>query len=90
MYNWCTLNQKVFKRLGFLVAKNECQACAKCQPGAIERVLKLVRLRLARFAEGPGVLFSGSVVKHSLILTIWRNSLHNAPFQPTVDEALMH
>ncbi|CAL8464583.1 g4118 [Coccomyxa elongata] len=60
MYNWCTLNQKVFKRLGFVVAKSECQACASCQPGAIERVLKLIRLRLSRFAEGPGLLLTGS------------------------------
>lgn len=63
MYNWCTLNQKVFKRLGFVVAKSECQACASCQPGAIERVLKLVRLRLSRFAEGPAFLLTNSVVK---------------------------
>ena len=62
MYNWCTLNQKVFKRLGFVVAKSECQACASCQPGAIERVLKLIRLRLSRFAEGPGLLLTGSAV----------------------------
>ncbi|KAK9904982.1 hypothetical protein WJX75_006963 [Coccomyxa subellipsoidea] len=61
MYNWCTLNQKVFKRLGFVVAKSECQACASCQPGAIERVLKLVRLRLSRFAEGPAFLLTNSV-----------------------------
>ncbi|EIE19144.1 DUF1042-domain-containing protein [Coccomyxa subellipsoidea C-169] len=60
MYNWCTLNQKVFKRLGFVVAKSECQACASCQPGAIERVLKLVRSRLSRFAEGPGCLLLDS------------------------------
>lgn len=60
MYNWCTLNRKVFKRLGFVVAKSECQACASCQPGAIERVLKLIRLRLSKFAEGPGLMLTGS------------------------------
>ncbi len=64
MYNWSTLNQKVFKRLGFVVAKSECQACASCQPGAIERVLKLVRSRLSRFAEGPGFLLLDSTVGH--------------------------
>lgn len=53
LYNWSTLNQRVFRRLGFVVAKIETEACASATPGAIERVLKLVRLRLSRFAEGP-------------------------------------
>ncbi|KAK9838150.1 hypothetical protein WJX81_004390 [Elliptochloris bilobata] len=50
-YNWSTLNQRVFRRLGFVVAKAECEAIALCEPGAIERVLKLVRARIAGYAE---------------------------------------
>ncbi len=53
LYNWSTLNQRVFRRLGFVVAKTECEACASAKPSAIERVLKLVMLRLSKFAEGP-------------------------------------
>lgn len=85
MYNWCTLNQKVFKRLGFVVAKSECQACADCQPGAIERVLKLIRLRLSRFAEGPGLLLTGSTV--CLIVFLF---LHVASFVHEVQRARTH
>lgn len=47
MYNWNTLNQKAFKRLGFVVARSECEAVCVCRPGAVERVLKLVKLQLA-------------------------------------------
>jgi hypothetical protein len=35
LYNWTTLNQKVFRRLGFLLAKGECEACARMEPGAV-------------------------------------------------------
>ena len=48
MYNWQTLNNKVFKKLGFVVAKNECEQAAKGAPGAIERILKLLKLKVAR------------------------------------------
>lgn len=44
-YNWNTLNQKVFKKLGFIIAKSEIEAVCNCEMGAVERVLKLVRVR---------------------------------------------
>lgn len=54
LYNWSTLNQKVFRRLGFVLRHPECEAVAACAPGAIERVLKLLRIRLAEFeAQHP-------------------------------------
>lgn len=31
MYNWNTMNQKVFKRLGFNVAKQDLEAVSNCQ-----------------------------------------------------------
>jgi hypothetical protein len=67
LYNWSTLNQRVFKRLGFVVAKAECEACAGARPGAIERVLKLVKYKLSRFAEGPksSTQVIGSLWHHS-------------------------
>lgn len=33
LYNWHTLNMRVFKRLGFTVAKPDCERIAKCEPG---------------------------------------------------------
>lgn len=50
-YNWSTLNQKVFKRMGFTLAREHYEAVANADPGAVERVLKLVRARMARFQE---------------------------------------
>ncbi len=46
LYNWDTLNQKVFRRLGFLISKAEIEATANCEAGAIERILKLLRTKL--------------------------------------------
>ena len=54
VYNWNTLNQRVFRKLGFSVAKPDCEAVTTAQPGAIERVLKLVRHKLARSSPGAG------------------------------------
>ncbi len=34
-----------------MVARAECEAVALCEPGAVERVLKLVRTRIAEHAE---------------------------------------
>mmetsp|Transcript_5909 Transcript_5909/g.10287 ORF Transcript_5909/g.10287 Transcript_5909/m.10287 type:complete len:248 (+) Transcript_5909:185-928(+) len=48
MYNWKTLNQKVFKRLGFTIPKADCEAVSNCLPGAVERTLKLVQMRLIK------------------------------------------
>lgn len=31
MYNWNTLNQKVFKRMGFTLSKQEFEAVCNCQ-----------------------------------------------------------
>ncbi|EFN53489.1 hypothetical protein CHLNCDRAFT_49012 [Chlorella variabilis] len=42
MYNWTTLNQKVFRRMGFALAREHCEAVANAEAGAVERVLKLL------------------------------------------------
>lgn len=52
MYNWNTLNARVFRKLGFTVSKPDCEEVTSAQPGAIERVLKLVRHKLARHLPG--------------------------------------
>ncbi|KAK9834720.1 hypothetical protein WJX74_008573 [Apatococcus lobatus] len=46
LYNWDTLNQKVFRKMGFLVSKAEIEATANCEAGAVERILKLLRMKL--------------------------------------------
>lgn len=51
LYNWNTLNQRVFKKLDFVLAKRECEAVAACDPGAVERVLKLVRIKVEAHTE---------------------------------------
>ena len=42
---------QVFRKLGFVVRHPECEAVASAQPGAVERVLKLLRLRLEEYGE---------------------------------------
>jgi hypothetical protein len=42
LYNWNTLNSKVFKKLGFQLNKKEIESIISCQPLVIEGVLKKV------------------------------------------------
>lgn len=51
MYNWNTMNAKVFHKLGFAVPKSLCEAAARAQPMAIEKVLKLLRFRFAELMQ---------------------------------------
>lgn len=39
LYNWGTLNQKVFKRLGYEVKRGDVESIVNCKPGVIEAVL---------------------------------------------------
>jgi hypothetical protein len=48
MYNWNTLNQKVFRRLNFQVSKPDLEDVVNAVPGAVERVLRSFMLRLAK------------------------------------------
>jgi len=49
MYNWNTLNLKLFKRLNFQMQKEELDALCNCQPQAVERTLKKVQMHMARY-----------------------------------------
>jgi len=49
MYNWNTLNTKVFKRLGFSLPRHEMESVANCTQGAVERVLKLIKVKMATY-----------------------------------------
>ncbi|KAI8475741.1 MAG: hypothetical protein J3K34DRAFT_517162 [Monoraphidium minutum] len=55
LYNWNTLNTKVFRKLGFQLPRDEQTQCANSVPGAIERVLKLLRAHIASCLERGGV-----------------------------------
>ena len=41
----------MFKKLDFVLAKSECESVVNCDPGAVERVLKLVRVKLEKYSE---------------------------------------
>ena len=45
---------QVFKRLGFVVVKQDCEACCNCKPGAVERVLKLIKVKIDKYREVHG------------------------------------
>ena len=53
------LSLQVFKRMGFALAREQFEAVANAEAGAIERVLKLVRTRMARFQEGGSTAGGG-------------------------------
>jgi len=55
-YNWKTLNQKVFKKMGFTVSAEETQRVCECSPGAIEQVLLTLRDRVNEILDGGGKL----------------------------------
>lgn len=45
------LLSQVFKRLGFVVPKPDVEAVCNCQGGSVERVLKLIKTRIAKYVE---------------------------------------
>lgn len=51
LYNWNTLNNKVLKKLGMQLTKQHMSDIANVAPGAIERALKLLKIRLAGCTE---------------------------------------
>ena len=48
------MNQKVFKRLGFTLPRESFEGAALAETGAIERVLKLLRTKLAEYQAKHG------------------------------------
>eukprot|EP01017_Pseudomicrothorax_dubius_P005680 TRINITY_DN11484_c0_g1_i3.p1 TRINITY_DN11484_c0_g1~~TRINITY_DN11484_c0_g1_i3.p1 ORF type:complete len:194 (-),score=39.89 TRINITY_DN11484_c0_g1_i3:253-834(-) len=46
--NWNLLNQKVFHRLGFELAPVDIEHVINCAPNAIERVLRVVKIKIDR------------------------------------------
>ena len=51
-YNWTTLNQKVFKKMGLQISKEDITAIVMAEPEAIEWVLKVIKDRLVEIKSG--------------------------------------
>ena len=49
MYNWKTLNGKVFKKMGFQIQQEEMDALCNCAPQQVERTLKNLQQRMAKY-----------------------------------------
>ena len=46
-----TLNQKVFKKLGFQLQKEDMDGLCNCQTQAVERLLKTLQMKMAKCAR---------------------------------------
>jgi len=46
-YNWNTLNQKVFKKIGFTLSKKDIEDSVNCVPDTIERILKVLQTHVS-------------------------------------------
>ncbi|CDW76254.1 UNKNOWN [Stylonychia lemnae] len=44
---------RVFKKMGFLICKEDLDAIIKCETGIIERVLRMVQLQIASYLKSP-------------------------------------
>lgn len=51
MYNWNTLNQKVFKKMGMQVSRAEVEGVCNCSAGVVERVISTLRQQIAKIKE---------------------------------------
>ncbi len=52
LYNWDTLQDRAFRRLGRKLTASDCLGCATARPGAIERVLRLLQHLLLDGSQG--------------------------------------
>ena len=55
VYNWQTLNARALKKLGFQIPREDFMDVCNCRAGAIERVLKLCKFKMAEFQNKHGV-----------------------------------
>ncbi|CAD8056383.1 unnamed protein product [Paramecium sonneborni] len=50
-YNWNTLNTKVFRKMGFQITQKDIDAVISVVPEAIERILKVVQVKISMFLD---------------------------------------
>lgn len=62
-YNWKTLNQKVFKKMGFTIAAEEIKSVCDCGAGSIEQVLITVKHKVDEIVASGGKLPSQKIKK---------------------------
>lgn len=51
LYNWDTLNVRVLKKLNAALSRPDIEAISQCVPGAIEKFLHVLRLKIARYKQ---------------------------------------
>lgn len=51
VYNWNTLNTKVFKKFGFQVTPEDVEAIVSSEPGVIERVLFSMQAKMSLYRQ---------------------------------------
>eukprot|EP01038_Epipyxis_sp_PR26KG_P006085 gene6085-8387_t len=51
IYNHETLNQRVLKKLGFVIPRSTIEDICSCKPGAVEQVLHQLQYKMAKFRE---------------------------------------
>ena len=49
LYNWDTLNARVLRKLDAALPRADVEAVCQCAPGAVERVLNTLQLKMARY-----------------------------------------
>jgi hypothetical protein len=64
LLNWNTLNQKIFRKLGFGLNPKDMEECANMTPGAVEKILK--KIRDALFNSNSGTVSSSVRGKESV------------------------
>ena len=65
VYNWQTLNTRALKKLGFQIPREDYVDVCNCRAGAIERVLKLCKVKMADFQAKHGVAGKGTAAAAS-------------------------
>ena len=50
-YNWRTINQKVFRKIGFQISEQDVNDIVTCKRGACERVLKLCKINFVKYQK---------------------------------------
>lgn len=50
-YNWMTLNQKVFSKMGFTISKSDIKDVVTCVKGTVEQVLYQIQVKMASYQQ---------------------------------------
>ncbi|KAF0976653.1 hypothetical protein FDP41_004552 [Naegleria fowleri] len=65
-YNWQTLDQKVFQKIGFIVDPREFDDMVKCKPFAAERMLKNFQIKVSQIQQRKLAQQQGSRASNGL------------------------